>query len=101
MPRRVRRNRGIDVARNETEVRGRELPLVGHAIRIAECSELLEMRDVADVDLRFELATDRFLERLAGLEIAARKRPASRERFARALPDEHFETACTHLEDDA
>src|SRR5262249_37250983 len=67
MPGSVRGDCGTNVARDETEVGRRELPLVRDAIRIAERLELLEMCNVADVDLRFELPTDRFLERLAGL----------------------------------
>jgi len=58
------------------------------------------MRELADVDLRGQVAADRALERLSRLEVAARQRPAPGERVAGALPEQHPEHSVADLEDD-
>src|SRR5439155_17459310 len=72
MPVGVARKLGIDVARDEAEVSGRELPLARGALRIAQRLELLEMRKLTHVDLFGEVAADRLLERVLLCEIATR-----------------------------
>ena len=73
MPVGVARKLGIDVARDEAEVSGRELPLARGALRIAQRLELLEMRQLTYVDLFGEVAADRLLERVLLCKIATRK----------------------------
>src|SRR5262249_19520724 len=51
VPVRVARQRGVEVARDETEVRGRQLPAERAAVRVAARLELLEVRELAHVDL--------------------------------------------------
>ena len=57
------------------------------------------MGDLAHVDLGGEMAADRLLERLTGLEIAAGEGPGAEVRLPGALPQEHLERALAHLED--
>ena len=90
----------VDVARHEPEVGGRELPLAAGGGRVAPRLELLEVRELAHVDLRREVAADRLLERLVRVEVAAGKRPAPANGLARPLPEQHLQLARAHLEDD-
>src|SRR5581483_7870957 len=99
VPARVRGEGGVGVARDEAEVGGRELAPRRVALRVAQRLELLEVRELADVDLRGEVAADRGLERLGGAELAARERPAAGARVERPLPQEHLEAAAAHAED--
>jgi hypothetical protein len=69
------------------------------AIGIAARLELLEMRELADVDLSCQVPADRLLECLAGIEVAAREGPVPRERLLRALPEQHLQLSCADLED--
>ena len=73
LPRCVGREPGVEFARDEPEIGSRKLPLTWHAFWIAQCSELLEMRELAHVHFRGELTADRLLERLAGLQSSAWK----------------------------
>ena len=57
---------------------------------LAPRPELLEMGDLADVDLRGELAADRAVERLVGRERPAGQGPGAAERLARALPEQRL-----------
>src|SRR6478672_6443328 len=91
---------GIGVRRDEPEVRGRDLPFTGVARGIAERFELLEVGDLAHVDLRGEVLPDRLLERFTALEVSTRKRPGSEQRLARPPPDESLQRAVANLEDD-
>src|SRR5207247_2914740 len=61
----VVRELGIDVARNESEVGGRQLPLLRGPVGVAQRLRLLEMRELAHVDLLREMSADRSLEGLA------------------------------------
>src|SRR5207248_7310752 len=79
----------IDVRGNEPEVGGRELPLAWHPARLAERRKLLEVGEVADVDLGREVPPDRLLQGLAALEVAAGKGPASCERRLCPAPQQH------------
>jgi hypothetical protein len=63
-----------------------ELPLARMPLGLAARLELLEVRELAHVDLRRQVLADRVLERLAALEVAARERPGSGEGILRALP---------------
>jgi len=54
----------LGVAWDEAEVRGRELAPERVPAGIAQRLELLEVRELPDVDLGFEVAADRTLERL-------------------------------------
>src|SRR4029450_2081206 len=85
LPRGVRRHLGIDVARNEAEVGSRKLPALRVPARLAASFQLLEMGELVDVDLGRKVAANRLLERLARLEITARKCPAALERIFGAL----------------
>jgi hypothetical protein len=58
------------------------------------------VRELADVDLRSEVAADRVLQRLARLELAAREGPAPRVRLERPLPEEHRQPGVAHLQHD-
>ena len=69
------------------------------ALGIAARLELLEMRELANVDLPGQVPADRLLERLTGIEIAAREGPVSGERLLGALPEQHLELPGPHLED--
>ena len=100
VPGRVVRHRRVEVGGDEPEVRGRELPLApGCASGVAPRLELLEVRELAHVDLRREVAADRLLERLVR---ARGSRPGSAhapgERLLRALPEQHLQPAAAHLE---
>ncbi len=57
---------------DEADVGGRELPVLRMTRRVAPGAELLEMGDLAYVDLGRQVPQDRLLERLAGAERAAR-----------------------------
>ena len=74
VPGRVGGHGRVDVGRDEPEVGGGELPLVGVPVRVAQRLELLEVGEVADVDLHRQVAADRLLERLAA---ARGSRPGS------------------------
>ena len=58
---------------DEPEVGGRELAAHGAAIRLAQRLELLDVRKLADVDLRRQVPADRLLERLVGRQFSARE----------------------------
>ena len=77
---------GVDVGRDDAEERGRELPARRIAAGLAPRAELLQMRDLPDVDLRREVAPDRRLERLVRFERAAGECPRAGVGLARALP---------------
>src|SRR5262249_1707150 len=62
--------------------------------------ELLEVGELADVDLRGEMTPDRFLVRLVRSKLAAGQRPAAGAGLERALPEEHLQAVVAHLEDD-
>ena len=70
------------------------------AVGLAPRLELLQVRELLHVHLRGQMAANRVLERLARVEVAARKRPGAAERIARPLPEEHLELAVPHLEHD-
>ena len=73
--------------------------MTGVAVVVVVRRELLEV-ETSDVHLRREMAPDRRLERLAGIEQPARKRPRTAERVAGALPEKRLERAVAHLEHD-
>ena len=98
MPARVGGDGGVDAERHEAEVGGRDLPLDRVPARVAVGRDLLEMRDLAEVDLRREVAADRRLERLVRREDAAGERPGAGERLERALPEQCLQHAVPHLE---
>ena len=98
MPARVGRDRGVDAERHEPEVRGRDLPLDRVPARVAVGRDLLQVCDLAEVDLRREMPADRRLERLVGREHAARERPGAGERLERPLPEQRLQHAVPHLE---
>src|SRR5581483_9174105 len=81
VPARVGGEEGVEVARDEAEERRRELPAARVPVRVAQRLELLEVGDLAHVDLRGEVAADRRLERLVLAERAAGQRPRARERL--------------------
>ncbi len=62
--------------------------------------QLLEVGELAHVDLGGEVAADRALERVAALEPAAGERPAAARRRLRPAPEESLELVPAHLEDD-
>jgi hypothetical protein len=71
------------------------------ASRVAAGLQLLEVGEIADVDLGGEVPPDRLLERLPRLEPAARKRPSAEEGLLRALPEQHLQDSLADLEDRA
>ena len=71
VPARVGRDARVDAERDETEVGRGQLPALGVPAGVAPRAELLEVGDLADVDLRREVAEDRLLERLVRRERAA------------------------------
>ena len=91
---------GVDAGGDDAEERGRELPARGVAARLAPRAELLEMRELPDVDLRREVAPDRGLERLVRFERPAGERPRARVGLARALPQQRLQPSLAHLEHD-
>src|SRR3954468_2456938 len=99
MPVRVSGKFGVDVARHEPEVGRRKLPLLRRALRIAQRLQLFEMRELAYVDLLREVPPDRFLERVALIEVATREGPTPLEWCARPLPEQRLQLAVPHLED--
>ena len=56
------------------------------------------MGDLADVDLRCELAADRAVERLVGRERPAGQGPGAAERLARPLPEQRLQHPVAHLQ---
>jgi hypothetical protein len=68
-------------------------PHPGHAARVAEHPELLDVRDLPHVDLLRELAQHRALDVLVVAEPAARQRPPPQVGLLRALPGEHLRLA--------
>ena len=100
MPAGVVRDARLDPERDEPDVRGRELPALRVPPGVAPGTELLEVLDVPQVDLRSEVAEDRGLERLTEAERSAGKGPRTCERVAGPLPQEHLESARAHLEHD-
>jgi len=91
---------GVEVARHEPEVRGRELPAARVPVGVAPRLELLEVGELPHVHLLREVAPDRGLERLARLEVAAGKGPEAELRLASALPEERAQPSFPHLEHD-
>ena len=79
---------GVDAGRDEAEVGGREL--AARVRRIAARLELLEVRELAHVDLLREVPPDRLLERLAALEPPAGQRPRAADGALRAAPEERL-----------
>ena len=98
VPASVGGNAGIETKGNEPEIGGRQLPALGVAGGIAPGAELLEVRDLAHVHLRREVAEDGALELLVRDERAAGQRPRARVRRARAFPEQHAEGAVAYLE---
>jgi hypothetical protein len=87
----VRGHRGIGVGRDEAE-EGRGDPAdAGHAVGPAEHRDLLDVGDVADVDLLGELAQHRALDVLVVAEQAAGQCPAAGVRWQRASPCEYLQ----------
>ena len=91
---------GVEVGRHEPEIRRGEFPLGSGCGGIAQRLQLLEVGELADVDLHGEVAADGLLERLSRLEVAAGEGPRAGEWLHGALPDERLEDARANLEDD-
>ena len=100
VPGRVCGKRGVDVRRDEPEVCGSQLPVLGAAGRGSARLELLQVRELADVDLVGQMAADRLLERLIGGEEPAGQRPRSGVRLTRTLPEQDLQLGVADLEDD-
>ena len=64
MPARVRRDLRVDAGGDKAEIRRRELPPRGVPFGLAQRLELLEVRELADVDLLRQVPPRRLLERL-------------------------------------
>jgi hypothetical protein len=96
VPPRVRRDDGVEPGADQAQISGRHAA----GLRVGVRLQLLEVRELPHVHLRGEVAADGVLERLAGVESAARERPPSRGRRTRAAPEEHLEPPVAHLEHD-
>ena len=90
----------VDAGGDDAEEGGRELPVRGIAARVAPRAELLQMCELSHVDLRCEVAPDRGLERLVGLERAAGERPGAHVGLAGALPQKRLQATLAHLQHD-
>ncbi len=66
--------------------------------RVGARLQLLEVGELADVDLRGQVTADRPLERLARIEAAPGERPAPGEGRAGTPPEQHLQTTFAHLE---
>ena len=88
----------IDVGGDEAEKGGGELAVARVPGGLAPRPELLEVGDLADVDLRCELAADRAVERLVGRERPAGQGPGAAERLARPLPEQRLQHPVAHLQ---
>ena len=93
VPARVRRDGGIDAGADEAEVRRGHEP----GARIGAGLELLEVGELAHVDLLREVPPDRALERLL-LEPAAGKRPAAACRGEGPAPEERLQLPLPDLQ---
>src|SRR3954451_2916741 len=100
MPARVLGHGRVDVCRDEPERRGRELPLERVAVRVAERLELLQVGELPDVDLDDEVAPNRLLQGLAGLEVAAREGPRAKKGLAGSLPEQRLQATLPHPQHD-
>jgi hypothetical protein len=67
---------------------------------VAESLELLQMRQLAHVDLRGEMALDRILEGLARAQNPAREGPGAFEGLSGAFPEQNLELVPSDLKDD-
>src|SRR5207244_13501669 len=97
MPAGVGGEGGVEVGGDEAEVGGRELAAERVAAGVAAGLELLEVRELLDVDLGREVASGRLLERLVEGERAAGERPGARVGLSGALPEQRFEPALADL----
>jgi len=100
MPRGIGGESRVDILGDESEIGRCELPFDRMTLRLAPGLQLLEVRELAYIDLGLEMPAQGLLERLAGLEVSARKRPGPGLRRARSLPQERLQPAFAHLEDD-
>jgi hypothetical protein len=91
-------HRGIGLERHQPEEGGGHDPDAGHPGRRAEHRELLDVGDLADVDLLGELAPHRRLDVLVGAEPAAGQRPAPGIRRPAAPPQQYLQRAESHLQ---
>jgi hypothetical protein len=98
MPGGVGRQARPRVRRDQREVRRRQHPLPRVTGRVAARFELLEVRDLGDVDLGGEVPAGGRAEPLAGLEQAAGQRPGPVERRFRAPPQQHRQPLLPDLE---
>src|SRR5262249_33189591 len=88
MPTRVRGNLRVDAGRHEPEVCGCELPPRGVSAGLAQRLELLEVRQIAHVDLLRQVTARRLLERLRLCQRSPGQSPRPRVRLLRALPQQ-------------
>ena len=98
MPGRVAGQLRVDVRGDEPEEGGCELAVARMPVRLAPAPQLFEMGDLADVDLRGELASDRAVERLVGRKRASGQGPGAAVGFPRALPQQRLEHPLPHLQ---
>jgi hypothetical protein len=89
----------VDVCGDEAEVGGGELAAERVAVGVAPGLELLEVGELLHVDLGGEVAADRLLQRLIGVEAAAGERPGAGVGVAGALPEQRREAAVADLQD--
>ena len=98
-PRRVTRDRGIERRRHEGQVGGGDGALARIAVHVATGLELLEVRNVGEVDLRREVTAERGAEELDLSERSSGQGPVALEGGARPAPEQRMKAAFTHLED--
>jgi hypothetical protein len=100
MPGRVGRDLRVDARRDQPEICSGDEPFARVAPGIAERLDLLEVRELADIHLRGEMAPDRVLQRFVGAEPPARERPRAEEGLARPQPEQRLKLLFPHLEHD-
>ena len=98
--RRCPRHCGVEVGRHEPEIRRGQFPPAWVACGIAQRLQLLEVGQLADVDLHGQVPADGLLERLSWLEVATGEGPGACEWLHGALPHERLQDARANLEDD-
>ncbi len=88
---------GINSGRDETKVDRRDLAKTRNAVGVAPGAQLLEVSDLANVDLDRKVAANRVGERFVGTDSSTGKGPRTAVRLASALPEDHMQLRFAYL----